>query len=124
MNAAALLLVLGLLITALVAGITAARQARRLPAARTPSAPTRGSDFPPPMQRQDPSVDELPSRERPRPKPPAETPFEDDANYRAFRAALDAHSKIADRKALYSNLLFFAAGVLASILTTLLVHPL
>jgi hypothetical protein len=42
----------------------------------------------------------------------------------AFRRELDAAGRQADRKALYANLLFFAAGILASILVTLLVHPL
>ncbi|MGW6279994.1 hypothetical protein [Kribbella sp. NPDC055071] len=42
----------------------------------------------------------------------------------AFRRELNAAGRQADRKALYANLLFFAAGILASILVTLLVHPL
>ncbi|WP_112242357.1 hypothetical protein [Kribbella monticola] len=109
MSTAAVLLVLILLIAALVAGTVAARQARRLPSTGTPLST---------------------SSLRPRPAP--DTPAEviesdtevDDPTFRAFTAALEAHAKRSDRKALYSNILFFAAGVLASILITLLVHPL
>ena len=114
MSTALLLLVFSLLVAAVVAGTIAARQARRLPSARTPSVTT-----PPPG---DPAV-----RQRPFPDTPSELVEDDpeeDATFRAFTEALEAHAKRADRKALYSNILFFAAGVLASILTTLLIHPL
>lgn len=116
MTTALFLLVLVLLLGALIAGITIARQARRLPVLRTPTVSdgsTPGASY----------------RQRQRPRPPAEEVSEadeedDGATYRTVMAALEAHSKRADRKALYSNILFFAAGVLASILTTLLIHPL
>jgi hypothetical protein len=104
------LLVLVLLAGALIAGITSARQARRLPVLRTPTV----SDGAGPGESYRPPAEELPVADE----------DEDDPTYRAVMAALEAHSKRADRKALYSNILFFAAGVLASILITLLVHPL
>jgi hypothetical protein len=81
-------------------------------------------------------AEESPSRERstpPEPPAPAPAPAEDllsaltpeqRAIILAFRRELDSATRQADRKALYANLLFFAAGILASILVTLLVHPL
>ncbi|MEU0093994.1 hypothetical protein [Kribbella sp. NPDC006257] len=110
MTTALFLLVLVLLAGALIAGITSARQARRLPVLRTPTV----SDGTGPGESYRPPAEELPVADE----------DEDDPTYRAVMAALEAHSKRADRKALYSNILFFAAGVLASILITLLVHPL
>jgi hypothetical protein len=131
-SAASVLLVFLLLVAAVVAGIVTARQARRLPSVGTPSVTTRGSGPTEPVgdgsvlrQRPRRTVDRHP--ESPVPGAPSELTEdadEEDATYRAVTAALEAHAKRADRKALYSNILFFAAGVLASILTTLLVHPL
>lgn len=43
---------------------------------------------------------------------------------RALRDEMAAEGKKAARTSLWSNLLFFVAGVLASIAVTLLVHPL
>ncbi len=115
MNTAALLLVFLLLIGAVAAGTITARQARRLPVTGGPTGaiPPRGGSVP-----ADPDVSYRPAPHRTKP------PVENDEIFRAVTAALEAHGKRADRKALYSNILFFAAGVLASILTTLLVHPL
>jgi hypothetical protein len=129
-SAASALFVFVLLVAAVVAGIVTARQARRLPAARTPSVTTRDSEPTAPAGddsvrrrrgRPKRKVDRRP--ESPAPGAPSELiedADEDDATFHAVTAALEAHAKRADRKALYSNILFFAAGVLASIL----IHPL
>lgn len=114
MTTAFFLLVLVLLAGALIAGITSARQARRLPVLRTPTVSDGAGPGESYRRHPRPPAEELPAAEE----------DEDDPTYRAVMAALEAHSKRADRKALYSNILFFAAGVLASILTTLLIHPL
>ncbi|MFI6678183.1 hypothetical protein [Kribbella sp. NPDC050470] len=65
----------------------------------------------------------------PAPAPPTDplaalTPTQQTAIITALRAELAAAAKTADRKALYANLLFFTAGLLASILITLLIQPL
>jgi hypothetical protein len=131
---ALLLLVFVLFVASLVAGIATARQARRLLSARTPSVSTSSSEpatpaqgGAPTRQRPDLTVVHRPGPESPPPGAPAElveNDAEEEATYLAFTRAFEAHAKRADRKALYSNILFFAAGVLASILTTLLIHPL
>jgi hypothetical protein len=138
---ALLLLVFVLLAGALAAGTTIARQARRLPVLRTPpvsdgSAPTTDRLVPrrqrphkPPKEHTEASeeADEDLTEPDEEPLESGERPLEADENdptYLAVMAALQAHSHRADRKAFISNLLFFTAGVLASILTTLLIHPL
>jgi hypothetical protein len=120
-NITALLTVLVLLIAALTAGTVIARQARRLLSPQPPG-PTGALPGGPASPYSEPDVSYRPVPNYPYPEKPQ--PAEDEAIYRAVTAALQAHSKTADRKALLSNLLFFTAGVLASILTTLLIHPL
>ncbi|MEU4198254.1 hypothetical protein AB0E69_40605 [Kribbella sp. NPDC026611] len=107
MSSASLLGAVILLIAALTVGTALVRQSRAL---------TKGALPPPgrPAPRDVPDPESLDSI----------TPDQQQAIVTALRAELATAAKAADRKALYANIIFFTAGVLASIVVTLLVHPL